>query len=95
VRSRVWRALEVTGGFGMMHFSGSDEGPFANGADIAPLLEGSVGAGMTRGGHLVRIRALTQLHRFSTDALQGARLSGGTAIRYGVETSLTWKGGAR
>jgi hypothetical protein len=95
VRSRVWRQLEVTGGFGGLYFSAEDSGPFTGGADIAPVLEGGLGAGLDRAGHRLHIRGIVQLHRFNTDALETARLSGGSVVRYGVETSLTWKGGAR
>jgi hypothetical protein len=95
VRSRVWRALELSGGFGGLYFDGDDVGPFSDGADIAPVLEGSLGTAFDRGGHRLHVRGLAQLHRFNTDALQSARISGGSVVRYGIETSLAWKGGAR
>ena len=95
VRSRVWRALELSGGFGGLYFDGGGVGPFSEGADIAPVLEGGIGTAVERGGHRFHVRGIAQLHRFTTEALQSARVSGGSVIRYGIETSLTWKGGAR
>jgi hypothetical protein len=44
------------------------------------------------GAHRVHVRAIGQLHRFNTGAIESVGGNGGNVLRYGVQAAWTWNG---
>lgn len=88
------RHLLLSGAAGVLGYRGEAAGLFADGADVSPLLRGGAGGRISWRGHLVSVRAVADLHHFSTP---GIRLSGGSSglvPRYGIQLGVV-PGGAR
>jgi hypothetical protein len=84
----------ISSGVGMLAYRGGDEGLFADGADLAPLLRLGVGARWAVAGQQVTVRALGDMHRFGTPLIRTAGGSSGGVLRYGIQLGVV-PGGAR
>jgi hypothetical protein len=94
VRYRPASLWDVGGGFGVLRYVADDTGLFADGVDLSPLLEGSVGIAVPGSRGRVVLRATGQAHRFNTPALRFSRAADGTVLRASVQAGVRL-GGAR
>jgi len=83
----------LSGGVGMLGYRSEQEGLFAEGADLAPLLRLGFGARWALAGQSVAVRAIGDMHRFGTPLLRSAGGSGGGVFRYGVQVGVVPGGG--
>lgn len=94
VRYRPGARLDAGGGFGILRYFADEIGLFADGTDLSPLLEGSVGVTVPGFGGRVVVRAVGQAHRFNTPSLRFSRAAEGTVLRGSVQAGIRL-GGAR
>ena len=94
LRREVGSVVEIGAGLGATYLAADDRALLRGGSSIAPVLELMLGAGRNIGEHRMHIGAVTQLERFSSQALIDSRGNAANVMRYALRGSMTW-GGAR
>lgn len=84
----------LSGGLGVLSYSGEDTGLLADGAKLSPLARLGAGVALPTRGHLLTLRALAEYHRFGTSVVQANGGEDARVVRYGAEAVFSW-GGSR
>lgn len=91
VRTVLGPRLTGRVGFGAIRYFADEEGIFAEGSDLSPVLEAGVAAEVWRD---LSVRVLGQAHRFSNPFIRVLNGQDGSVFRWAVQAGWTF-GGAR
>ena len=91
IRTALGGRVSGNAGFGAIRYFADEEGVFAEGSDLSPLLEAGVAVAVWRG---LSVRASGQAHRFNSHVIRVLGGKEGSVFRWSVQAGWTF-GGAR
>lgn len=91
IRTALGGRVSGSAGFGAIRYFAEEEGVFAEGSDLSPLLEAGAAVALWRG---LSVRAAGQAHRFNSPVIRVLGGKQGSVFRWMVQAGWTF-GGAR